>query len=301
MSQEKSHRSVGAPIWGIILLFFGILLLLQTLDVLPWSLWDTLWKFWPAIIIIVGLGILLRRANPWLVSLIVVVILGGCLGIAIWQHGTGEVPRGVITRTYSQPVDNLQSAEVNINFNAGRLTLDKLSVNSPDLFEADSSVKNNVPSLQADLKTTGNEGTLFLDSINQQYWPNGGIFWDIGLTGKIPLVLYINSAASTLDLNLESVNMTSLNIDINAGSCDLELPVPNGVVETIITANAATVNISVPDNAAAKIQASSTVATLNVGSRFTKQGNDYVTSNYDTAANRIELNLNTNVGTVTVR
>jgi len=87
MSDEKSQRAVGVPIWGILLVFLGIVFLLQTLDVLPWGLWGTLWRFWPVLIIIIGLGILLRRYNVWLVSLLVLAILGACLGIAVWQYG----------------------------------------------------------------------------------------------------------------------------------------------------------------------------------------------------------------------
>ena len=86
MPEKKPQRVVGAPIWGIFILLLGVVLLLQTLDVLPWGLWGTLWRFWPVLIIIIGLSILLRRYNAWLLSLLILAILGGCLGIAIWQH-----------------------------------------------------------------------------------------------------------------------------------------------------------------------------------------------------------------------
>ncbi|MDD5081985.1 MAG: DUF5668 domain-containing protein [Dehalococcoidales bacterium] len=86
MSEQRPPRAVAAPVWGIFLLFAGTVLLLQTLDILPWSLWNTLWRFWPVLIVIVGLSILLRQQNVWLVSLLILVILGITLGIAIWQH-----------------------------------------------------------------------------------------------------------------------------------------------------------------------------------------------------------------------
>ena len=86
MPEEKSSRVIGVPVRGIFLVFLGIIFLLQTLDVLPWGLWKTLWRFWPVLIIITGLGILLRRYNVWLISLLVLVVLGAGLGIAIWQY-----------------------------------------------------------------------------------------------------------------------------------------------------------------------------------------------------------------------
>jgi len=86
VSEEKSQRVIGVPIWGIFLVFLGVVFLLQTLNVLPWGLWVTLWQFWPVLIIITGLDILLRRHNVWLVSLLVLAVLGAGLGIAIWQY-----------------------------------------------------------------------------------------------------------------------------------------------------------------------------------------------------------------------
>ena len=86
MAEEKSPRVVGVPIWGVFLVFLGIVFLLQTVDVLPWDLWGTLWRFWPVLIIITGLDILLRRYNVWLVSLLILAVLGAGLGMAVWQY-----------------------------------------------------------------------------------------------------------------------------------------------------------------------------------------------------------------------
>lgn len=86
MSEEKGQREHNIPIWGIFLLFMGIVFLSQSLGVLPWGLWETLWRFWPVLIIIIGLGILLKRQNVWLVSILILALLFACLGIAYWQY-----------------------------------------------------------------------------------------------------------------------------------------------------------------------------------------------------------------------
>ena len=89
MPEEKPQKIIGVSIWGIFLSFLGIIFLLQTLNVVSWGLWRVLWRFWPVLIIVSGLGMLLRRYNTWLVSLLVLLIFGACLGIAIWQYGWG--------------------------------------------------------------------------------------------------------------------------------------------------------------------------------------------------------------------
>lgn len=302
MTEEKrSHNNTEAFIWGIILVFIGFLLLLQTFNILPWSLWGTLWRFWPAIIIIIGVGVLLRHKNAWLALLITIAILGGCLGVAIWQHGTDEIPQNITTQSYEQPIENLKSAEVNINFNAGSLTLGAITSGAANLIEADTEIKNDIPSMATRFDRRDNQGTLYLNSINQQYWPDGGIIWQVNLSDEIPISIEIESSASTLTLDLFDLDLSSLNLDINASTCKLKLPSPNGMLNTAIKANAATLNITIPDGAAARISASSTVAIFNISSRFTKEGNYYVTDNYDGAKDRIELTVDTNVGTVTIR
>ncbi len=87
MSGENRPGGRYVPIWGIMLLFLGIVFLLQNFGLLSWAIWGTLWRFWPVLLIMTGLGIMLRRFNVWLVSLLMVALLLACLGIAIWQSG----------------------------------------------------------------------------------------------------------------------------------------------------------------------------------------------------------------------
>ncbi len=115
MSEEKQPREHYVPIWGIFLLFLGIVFLLQSLNVLPWTLWGILWRFWPVLIIITGLGILLKRYNVWLVSVLIMALLFACLGIAIWQYGPFS-PLEQSTGNYSEPSDGLEQAQIEIDF-----------------------------------------------------------------------------------------------------------------------------------------------------------------------------------------
>lgn len=86
ISEERQPRRNDIPTGGIFLVFIGTVLLLQSLDVLPWALWNTLWRFWPVLLITAGLSMLLRRYNVWLVSALIMALLLVCLGIAIKQY-----------------------------------------------------------------------------------------------------------------------------------------------------------------------------------------------------------------------
>ena len=120
MSEQRPQRVIDAPIWGIFLLFIGTVFLLQTLDILPWGLWRTLWRFWPVLIIVTGLGILLRRHNLWLVSLLVLAIFSACLGISLWQYSP-SLALGLATKSYAGLLDDIEPVQIEIDFSAGEM------------------------------------------------------------------------------------------------------------------------------------------------------------------------------------
>jgi hypothetical protein len=57
-------------------------LLLNTLNVVPWTVWNYIWPFWPLLLIFCGLRIIFGFAN-WLVNLIrlVAIVLIGLFAI----------------------------------------------------------------------------------------------------------------------------------------------------------------------------------------------------------------------------
>lgn len=75
-----------------------------------------MWRFWPVLIIITGLGILLNRYNVWLVSLLIMALLFACLGIAIWRYDPSS-PLEQSTKSYSATLDGLEQAQIEIDFN----------------------------------------------------------------------------------------------------------------------------------------------------------------------------------------
>jgi len=296
-SEPRNH----APVWGIFLLFLGVVLLLQTLNVLQWSLWGTLWRFWPALLIILGVAIIMRHSSIWLICSITLVVLGVSLGIAIWQNNTDGFGGKNSVQTFTQPLSGLSDARVNIDFTAGNFTIESLPSGSANLVEVNADTKNNVSSMETSFSQQNNTGYLALDSTNQQYWPGGGITWNADFTRDIPLTFDITSAASQTDIDLEHMNLAKLTLELNAGDSSIDFPSPRGVVRATIEANAANVVISLPDDAAVRVQASTSIGSLDVNSRFIKQGNDYVTTNYDGASDRIELEIETNIGRVQVK
>lgn len=53
------HRpDTGAPIFGVMFLLSGVMLFLNVIGQVPWGVWNVIWKFWPVILIFIGIQIL---------------------------------------------------------------------------------------------------------------------------------------------------------------------------------------------------------------------------------------------------
>lgn len=283
------------PIFGILLIFLGIVFLLQTLGVLPWGLWATLWRFWPVLIVVIGLGLLLKHHNPWLVGGLVMALLLACLGIAIWLY---ESPSpGRITTGYSEPLASLASGQVGIDFAAGNLYASSLGSSSPNFVEA--VARNN--GIKADFSRQDSQGRLRLSGERvDQPFPTGAS-WEVRLTRNIPLTMEVKSAAGNLNLDLSDLRVTDLQVSVDAGNGVVRMP-SSTTVRASIKANVANAEIVIPDGVAARIKASVNLAAFEVNeSRFPRRGDYYVSENFDSAQNRVDMTVDCNISRVRIR
>lgn len=85
-SRKNTDKASGFPVFAGLLIVAGLMLLLRNFNVLPADLWRTLWRFWPVILLIIGVNIFLR-GRPWLAGFIILLLMLGTIGAAIWIAG----------------------------------------------------------------------------------------------------------------------------------------------------------------------------------------------------------------------
>ena len=301
MSEQKPQTVHNIPVWGVFLLFLGIVFLLQTLNILPWGLWGTLWRFWPVLIIAVGLGILLRRYNTWLVSALILALFLACLGIAIWQYGPSP-PAGQATKSYSEPLGSLESAQIEIDFTAGSLSVGSLQPNSPNFVEVVSTMKNADEGIRANFLRRDSTGRFILSTerVNRQFWNETR--WEARFTRNIPLTIDVKSAVGNMNLDLRELKVTELRMDVDAGNYTVKMPASAGTTRAYIKADVVNLEIAIPEGVAARLKADVDLAAFEVDeSRFPRKGDYYISENFDSAENRIELELDCDIGRIEVK
>jgi hypothetical protein len=260
------HRR-GNLFWGSILIVLAGLLLLKQMGVI---VGDVFGYFWPLLIIAFGV---------WL-------ILG---------FFTRNQP--VEGEQVSIPLEGAASAFVKLDHAAGRLTLRSGAepgeiVNGT--FANGLSYKSHVEGGRMEVKLRA----------SQKAWawlPGERLDWDIRLNRDIPLSLKIDSGASASILDLSDLKVIDLDIDTGASSTELTLPANAGNTHVDIDTGASSLKVSIPSGVAASIRIKSGIASVNVNPRFPRlDGGLYQSTDYSTAANRVDMTIDTGVGSIEV-
>ncbi|MGA2911459.1 MAG: DUF5668 domain-containing protein [Candidatus Levyibacteriota bacterium] len=84
---HKKHS--GESVLGLVILFIGILFLFNNLGLVPWSVWNGLWKFWPVIIILIGIKMFAGRSllSRILLTLLLIFVFAGVLAYILYYYG----------------------------------------------------------------------------------------------------------------------------------------------------------------------------------------------------------------------
>lgn len=298
MAQRTGWRRGGVPIFPILLIAAGVLLLLQTTGVVSWDAWGSVWRLWPVLIIAVGINIVFGNRLPWLAGILVAAVVIGALAIGLLFI---PVQSTVAVSSAQEALAGAENVDVSISFGAGELVLGPLPAESTSLFEGN--FRGNgaeVSTLRTEDKTDLNihmkrEGISFLSNL-------GDNNWDVALSSTPEMTLDINGGAASANLDLRDLQITDINIDVGASDVDITMPASAGRVTADIDAGAADISIVIPEGVAARINADTGVSSLDIDeSRFPKNDGRYASPDFDDAENRVDIDIDSGVSSITVR
>lgn len=125
--------------------------------------------------------------------------------------------------------------------------------------------------------------------------------WDIGIAAGIALDLTMTLNATSSDVDLKALTLTSLDAEANASTLRLVLPSSyGGDTKGKITAAAGQVQVTVPPGAPVRIVIETKAGSRDVPPRFVQKNGGYESPEYAGAKNRLTLTISANAGRVTV-
>lgn len=300
---ERHYR--GGLVWPVILIGAGVIFLLNNMGMLSWSIWETLWRLWPVLLIAIGLDILIgrhSRLGSLIVALLLVGVLAAAIGWGVPSFGAAARSAAQVERTeaIAEDLRGADQAQVKIGFGVGNLYLAALPEGSGQLLRGSVDLSKG-ESLRQD--RTGSRFELE----SQGTWslgPNIGMDerkkWDLELNRDIPLDLQINTGVGRATIDLTQINLRSLDINGGVGQATIKLA-QRGRYDVKIDGGVGEIILSLPPGLAARVSVDGGLGGVSVDGNFNRRGDQYISPDFDTAANRAEVNVDGGIGRIVIR
>lgn len=299
---ERRRPSIVGP---LILITAGVLFLMANLGLLPLSFWQIAASFWPLLLILIGLDIIVGRHS--LVGALVVVLLwvtlvGGGIWLATTQ-GSAFLPAATTaTDQLSQPLGDIKSASVNLDIGVANTSMAALGSDSTDLFQGTFRHAQGTRVVQT-YNVVGSEGRLALkeEGATWMFWGPAENRWDLRLNPQVPLALNIHGGVGRATLDFSALTVSSLMLNSGVGTVDITTP-KSGVTTVSVDGGVGSTSVVIPAGVAARIRVSGGLGSIRVDeSRFPRFGTVYQSADYASASNKIDMEVDGGVGSINIR
>ena len=260
----------NAFFWGSIFILFGLLWMLRNAGIITFNVWDV---FWPLFLMLLGIWIL----------------VGPLLGRKL---STGEL--------VSVPLEGAARARVRINHGAGRMNIkgEPLAGNLlSGTFTHGLRVNSELEAGQLNVNLRSPE--VFLPWI---WGPGDAMDWTFILSNAIPLSLRFSTGASQSTIDLTELLVTDVVLETGVSETRLVMPAHAGMTTARVQSGVASVYVTIPPGVSARIAVQSGLAGVNINrDRFPRQKHGYQSPDYETSTNKIDLRIETGLGSVDVK
>jgi hypothetical protein len=126
--------------------------------------------------------------------------------------------------------------------------------------------------------------------------------WKLALNAEIPLSLDIQTGAGDAHIDLSALCVCDLLVQAGSGAVAVIFPSQVRQTGAVIKSGVAAVSLRIPEGIAARVRVMGGLTSALVDThRFPRTGSGvYQSPNYETAASRVDLRIETGLGVVTV-
>lgn len=297
------RRSFIGP---IILIAIGVFFLVANL-VPSFDPWVILMRYWPVILILIGLGKVwdyyaarrYGRAGGSDVSgvLIAVILLILLLGLSVWRAGRhAGVAAEQRHETKTVELQGATAVTANLNFPAGQLNVNG---GSDHLVEADFRYDSANGEPEVDYNVNSGHGQLDMkENDGSVHFGTGDREWDLHFNDSVPLDLTVQMGAGQSNLKFAGVDLTHLEVHVGAGQMILDLTGPRKQdLSADIHGGVGQAEVRLPKDVGVRAHASGGIGSINVRG-LTKQGDVYVNAAYGKTPATIDLNIEGGIGEI---
>ncbi len=251
--------------WPAVLILAGVIALLVNTGELSVDRIYQLLNLWPAILIVIGLELIVRRsmhgpAGDGAAALIVLIAVGG----AVAYITIAPNPSATHTLDASGPTGNLSHASVEIGVGAATITVTGGSGLGSELYRAHIQYSGSKPDVSLDQTN----GKLTIDQSNNTFGlQNRRFVLDLQLNPEVTWTIAENSGAAQDKIDVPNVHVAGVTLTTGASTDDITLGAPSGIVPVEINGGALTVHIHRPSGTNASADVSGGAVSLDFDGR----------------------------------
>lgn len=298
--------------WGVILLFIGIVILLGNFNVIQFY-WRNVWSFWPVFLVISGVNILFNKNKSQIGNMIIIGVLVIMLAVIFYKGqqppankswiGDGftrsldmdidEEREGAAQKlSFSEPFiagDSLKKTVLNIS---GGGTSFKLDGETDSLITADVERRNGNFILQKESSDSVNTLTFKMkDKSGSWSLGDGGNDVSLKLNKRPEWNLNMNMGAGEVDLDLEEYKVRSFRFDGGAASVNIKVGGLLPITDVTVKTGVADVKINIPEGSGCKIRTKTGLSAKDFPDFIKIDNGNYETANYKGSAKKVFINL----------
>lgn len=300
-------------LWGIILLFVGLILLLENFNVIEFY-WRNVWGFWPVFLIIAGINILFNRNKSQVGNMISIGVLVITLGFLFYRGQQPPENRGLFggnfgdkididinnddedtlntqRLTFTEPFDLASSGKVVMDISGGGTSF-KLDGPTDSLVEAVVEKSRGTFTLKKELIDSVQRLTFRMQEKKGKWNMNdGGNDVNFKLNTQPEWELNMNMGAGEVDFDLSAYKIRTFKFEGGAAALDIQMGDLLPIADVIVKTGVADVKIKVPTAVGCLIKSSTGLSAKDF-TGFTKLDNGtYETPNYATSTKKIFITL----------
>ena len=297
--------------WGVFFVSIGSLVLIGNLTDLNFT-WNSAWKFWPMVLVLIGVSILVKnQIGKGIVAGLAALVLALTLYASVSAttnlidddfeiHFDDDEVAVYDTTYFSQDYsDSIKTATLNFNAGAGAFKIfaptDKL---------VDFKTEGNVSNYSLDRQDSYGHSEINFEMKNNHLRlgkKNYKNSVEMSLNNNPEWELNFDVGAASVDLDLTQYKVSTINVGMGAAAFNVKLGNLVDVARIKIDAGASDIDILIPDSVGCEINSDAALSSRNYEG-FTKINNDiYRSEDFDKFSKKIYIDIDCGVSSIDVK
>ncbi|SCG83057.1 hypothetical protein DW1_1486 [Proteiniborus sp. DW1] len=306
-------------IFGGILVFIGIFLLLYNLDLIRWSILEVAFDLWPLILIAAGASIVFNdkrtiKTLVWIGFFVIVIAYGFYLQYKDYQtnisknsninidlnadfnasSNSNSNKRSSRNITY-QLDDKTKKASLDLELGEVDLEIDSASdMNLLDGYIESQHVNNSI-----DYSNSGEKARIVIREKNNKINLRGNKGYKSNFTLSDKVLWDIEGDIGVVNGNIDFRDLRVNKLDLDFGAGDINLLLGNNVenLKVDIDAGATNINISVPKDLGVRVKLDGALKHSNLNDlNWKKENGWYISPNYENSVSKASIEVDMGVG-----